>query len=83
MSRETLGDEDGHEPEPAGVEYTSEEREVLSFLAASKRVDLRWLSEEDQEGARRAAQREEGITAADLERGGEVVLRHLGAVPLS
>jgi hypothetical protein len=48
-----LGDEDGHEPEPAGVEYTSEEREVLSFLAASKRVDLRWLSEEEKEKIRR------------------------------
>ncbi len=80
-------DEADQRPEPAGVEYTPEEREVLSFLAASKRVDLRWLSEEqedeDQEGARRAAQREEGLTAADLERGGEVVLRNLGAVPIS
>jgi hypothetical protein len=41
-----LGDEESHEPEPAGVKYTPEEREVLSFLASSKRVDLRWLSEE-------------------------------------
>lgn len=41
-----MGDDAGDEPDPAGVVYTQAEREVLSFLAASKRADLRWLSEE-------------------------------------
>ena len=41
-----MAGEEVHEPEPSGTEYAPEEREVLSFLATSKRVDLRWLNEE-------------------------------------
>ena len=46
-------DEADQRPEPARVRYTPEEREVLSLLAASKRVDLRWLSEERRSKIRR------------------------------
>lgn len=34
------------EKQSAAAEFTEEEREVLKFLRDSKRVDLRWLSEE-------------------------------------
>jgi hypothetical protein len=39
--------------EPGEVEYDKEEREVLSFLGASKRVDVRWLDRARREQLRR------------------------------
>jgi hypothetical protein len=34
------------QPSPPGTQLTEEEREVLTYLANAKRVDLRWLDEE-------------------------------------
>ena len=35
-----------------GIQFTEEEREVLTYLAHSKRIDLRWLSEERKQKIR-------------------------------
>ena len=37
---------------PLGIRLTEEEREVLTYLADSKRIDLRWLSEERKQKIR-------------------------------
>jgi hypothetical protein len=52
-----LGDDAGDAPDPAGGQHTQEEREALSFLRASKRVDLRWLSEGEKAKIRRVLDR--------------------------
>jgi hypothetical protein len=46
-------DEPGVQPDlQLGIQLTEEEREVLTYLANSKRVDLRWLGEERKQKIR-------------------------------
>ena len=72
------------ETQAKAAEFTDAEREVLDFLRNSKRVDLRWLSEEQKRNLRtvlgRAAQREEDLALSHLEGGREVVHGDMGAL---
>ncbi|MDA4135834.1 MAG: LAGLIDADG family homing endonuclease [Thaumarchaeota archaeon] len=45
---ESLGESNQRQESSAATEFTEAEREVLTYLRNSKRVDLRWLSEEQK-----------------------------------
>jgi len=79
-------DQGGPERASDALEFTPAEREVLAFLRNSKRVDLRWLSEQEKTKIRAALDglhNGKKVSLLHLKGGWKVVHGDMGTLPVT